>query len=142
MTTLSDAITHPLAEGTLVRVVNFAEGFEARVGTEFEVEDYVSAEEAEDGVAFYWGSNNGGSNNVTAAAAGLEVVRTAEEMRARTIPTCEEVARGLNLLGDHDVFDADEIEPEGAHVILYGSTPDGLRVAVDVKVCGVTRVDW
>jgi hypothetical protein len=144
MTTVSDQATveHPLPEGTHARVVRFVEGFEARVGTEFEVEDYVTAEQAEDGVAFYWGSRHGGINNVTAAASSIEVVRTAEQMRARRVPTCEEVARGLSLLGDHDTFDCDETEPDGSLVTCYGATPDGLRVAVEVRVVGVTWVDW
>lgn len=131
---------HP--EGTLLRVTGFTEGFDARVGEQFEVEDYVSAEDAEDGVAFYYGSNHGGFNNVVAAAGPVELVMTAEAMRARKVPTCAEVARGLSLTGYHEVFDADESEPDGDVVNVYGATPDGLRVAVTLHVVRVEQVDW
>lgn len=95
-------------------------------------------------VAFYWGSNNGGMNNVTAAASSLEVVKTAAQMRARRVPTCEEMAEEIQgeLMFRGERVDVDETEREGATVLLYGSTHDGLRVAIDVRVMGVTQVDW
>lgn len=126
-------IAHPLPEGTVVRSAS----------GEWEVEDYVTAEEAEDGVAFYYGSNDGGYNNVDCPAAEvLEVIRTAEEQRNRKVPTPEEIARHLDVLRDHDLFDCDETEPDGTAVQCYGVTPDGLRVAVRLRVEAVDRVDW
>lgn len=135
--------TAPYPEGTLLRVTGYVEGFDARVGTQFEVEDYVSAEDAEDGVAFYWGSTNGNLNNVTAAASAVELVKTAEQMRDRSVPTPTAMAHalGLSLLGDHGLLEADETEVDDDCVLIYGETPDGLRAEVRVKVVSVYRVD-
>lgn len=134
----------PYPEGTLVRVLPHdpLDWDKARVESEFIVEDYVSAEEADDGIAFYWGSNNGGMNNVTCPASAVQLVKTAAEMAARRPPTPEAVARHLNAMGDHEVFDVDETEPDGNSVLLVGTTPDGLRIVVRLVVAEVYEVDY
>ncbi len=130
----------PMVEGALARLVSGA-GDGLRIGDEFEIEDYVAAERAEDGVAFYWGSAWGGSGNVTAPADCVGQVKSAAEMRARRPPSPERVARGLDLLGDQGSFESNETEVEGASVMVYGVTPDGLYLRVEVQVVGVELVD-
>lgn len=135
------ATVHPT--GTRVRVIRSSG--DAREGEELTLEDYVSAEEAEDptGVAFYWASTEQGVNDRWVEAGAIEVIQTAKEAAARRPPTREEVAEGLNgLLTDHDVFDCDEIERDGDTLMLYGKTPDGLRVAVELQVQSVVQVDF
>ncbi len=130
----------PITEGALGRLVS-GTGNGLRVGDEFEVEDYVAAESAEDGVAFYWVSAWGGFCNVAAPADCVVQVKSAAEMRARRPPSLEDVARELDLLGDHGTFESDETEVEGAIVMVYGVTPDGLRLRVKVQVVDVEMVD-
>lgn len=131
---MTSVIAHPLPEGTLVR--------SAGRTYDWTVEDHVTAEEAEDGIAFYWGSSPNGVNDVLAPEALVtEVIRTAQEMRDRKPPTSEQIVRGLDLLGDHDVFDCDETEPDGTALLLYGKTPDGLRLSVRIEVTSVEVVD-
>ena len=52
------------------------------------------------------------------------------------------VAAGLSLLGDHEAFDADETEVEGDDVLVYGATPDGLRVTGDAVALLRNDTEW
>ena len=112
-------------------------------GFTFTVEDYVSVEESEGGNAFYWGSTNGGINNVNFLASDVEQVKTAEEMAARPLPTPQQLAV---LLGSGiGSFDADGFELVGADysdgdgtVEFDGLTADGLPFSFAVQVTAVS----
>lgn len=131
----------PHPANTRVRITR--DSGKAHRGEVLTVEEYVSAHEAEDGKAFYWGSTDQGVNDRWFAADACELVQTAEDAAARKPPTRDEVAHGLDLLRDHEAFDCDETEPDGdGAVMLYGKTPDGLRIAVRLVVERVEQVDF
>lgn len=132
MTTADIPVIHPA--GTLLRAPD---------GAEFVVEDYVPAAVAEDGVAFYCGSNNGGSYNVDYPAEGLKLVRTAAGMSARTLPSTADLAaaigRGLGSIGQSinlELYEADYSEGDGT-VEFLGRTHDGLGIVFTVQVTSV-----
>lgn len=112
-------------------------------GFTFIVEDYVAAEEAEDGNAFYWGSTNEGFNNVNFFATDVEQVKTAEEVAARPLPTPQQLAA---LLGSGiGSFDDDEFElvaadySDGEGLVEFdGLTAEGLPFSFTVQVTDVS----
>jgi hypothetical protein len=125
-------VIHP--EGTLLRAPN---------GVEFVSGDFISDEEAEDGPAFYYGHNNGGYNNVDFPARGLVVVKSREELAARTLPTRAELASAL--AGALSSIDAGGLDLEGAdvdadtgEVEFFGATADGLTFAFTVSIGSIT----
>lgn len=112
-------------------------------GSTFEVEDYVSSEEAEDGIPFYWCSNNGGLNNLCVLADKVELVKTAEQMYARRIPTAEEIIAELDCLDDYEDFRIDAAEsPDGNSREISGRTKDGLFFACTITVSNVYQGDF
>ena len=134
-----------IRSGSLARVTEDHSLGQGRVfkGATFEVEDYVPAEEAEDGIAFYWGSSHGGMNNLCVRADKVELVKTAEEMDARRIPTADAIIRALDCMGDYDGFRIDEADaPEGASREISGRTDDGLFFACTITVSNVHQADF
>lgn len=138
-----------LTEGSLARAVRDTQLSDHRrypEGFTFVVEDYVPASEAGDGVAFYWGSANGGMNNVCMNASDVELVLTAEEMRARTIPTRVDVLDALKsaVCGlDEDDFTTDEAETDSAGCLtFYGETHHGLRFACSLRITALYQCDF
>ena len=73
----------------------------------------------------------------------IELVMSAEKAAARKLPTSDEIAGGLNLLGDGwgGKVDVNETEKDGATVFCYGTTDDGLRVTFRVTVTHVYESD-
>jgi len=139
----------PFEYGALVRttVANHDNGYSYHDGMEFEVEDYVTAEEAEsdDGYGYYYGNNNGGFNNVEVREDHVELVKSKDQMDARTIPTPAEIAEhlGSEALGFGDEIELDEADcsAKDGTFEIYG-TKDGLRFAATVKVLAVERTDF
>ena len=127
-------MTATATTGTLVRVL--------KTGQAVTVEDFVSAEESEDGIPFYWASSDHGMNDVILFDGDFEVKLTAAQARARRPPSPEQVVRALSFIGDHGTFDCDETEPDGASLLCFGRTPDGLRIAVELTVTNVYEVDF
>jgi len=137
-------IKHPLPEGTKVRVTRTTDHPRAaHASTEFLVEDYVSATDAEDGVAFYIGSTVNGCSSVDANADAIEIVMTAEQMAARALPSMAAVRRYVgNLAGDVDGFEVNGSEPVGDNLVeLHGETDDGLPFTVTVEIKSIVQVD-
>lgn len=129
----------------LVDEPDLTTGQTRRKGFEFVVEDYVSAEQAEDGMAFYWGSSGGGCNNVAVPACSVEVAMTAEAMAARKLPSKAEFAQEISgdLCGlDGDLVTTDETEVDANQVMVYGETHEGLRFAARVVVVEVEHADF
>lgn len=130
----------PASQGDLVRVIKNGHPYLDEL---VEIEDFVSAEESDDGEAFYWASGGGGVNNIHDLTDGDFVpAYTAAEARARKPPTVSDVANSLHLTGDHDVFNCNETEVIDNIVTCYGETPDGLCIVVKLKVTDVQQVDW
>jgi hypothetical protein len=131
-------------QGTVLRLSDIGSQIRSRAVV-FEVEDYVSAEDAEDGVPFYWGSTAGGINNVTVPAdSALELIRTAKQQADRALPTVEELCQHLGsaLLSDSDTYRISETMPDGSRdVEVYGRTEDDLPFGFRVRVTGVWRTD-
>jgi hypothetical protein len=130
-------MTEPMKRGALARTVTETldvgrpSYFGTRlypVGFEFEVEDYVSAEESEDGKAFYWGNAEGGGNNICVAAADVEQAKSAEEMAARVLPGAKELLDFAvsALLTGRDEIEVTETSRSGGVIEGYGKTEDGL----------------
>lgn len=141
--------TTPIEPGAMARTTNdfHEDGYSYRKGMEFEVEEYATAEEAEASRGYYMGSNNGGGYNVEVREDHIELVRSATEMRSRTIPTPAEIAEHIasESLGgfsdDIDIDEADYSAKDGTFEV-YGKTPEGLRFAATVKVLSVERADF
>lgn len=115
-------------------------------GVEFEVEDYATAEQAGESHGYYMGSSNGGFNNVEVREDHVELVKSAADMRARTIPTAAALAEhlaseALGGFGDIDLDEADYSDHDGSFEV-FGTTADGLRFGATVKVTSIERVDF
>lgn len=137
-----------IPSGALARTTQafHEDGYTYREGMEFEVEERATAEEAEASHGYYMGSNNGGGYNVEVREDHAELVKSAADMRARTIPTPAEVAEHIasESLGGWDGLTVDEADysaTDGSFEI-YGKTDDGLRFAAVVKVLAVERTDF
>ena len=140
--------THPIEEGALARLLT--DFHDLRKGTEFEVVEYLeplpeSEREPEDiDAPYYYGSNNGGYNNVFVPADAVELVKTAAQMSARTAPSMAEIRDQISgeLLGDFDTFETDETDRDGANgVEVYGRTHEGLPFGFRVRVTDVWLTD-
>lgn len=140
-----------IAPGALARLTQDSadlgsRGQTRKQGFTFEVEDYIPAEVSEDGRAFYYGSADGGVNNVTVYADVVEQVMSPEQTRARTVPTIDAIARALGsqMCGvTTDGFVTDETSQEGHGVVLIvGQTTEGLRFAAQVQVLAVAQADF
>jgi hypothetical protein len=136
-------------EGALARVVNATNDLSTPKtvgirryppGFEFVVEDYVPADVARDGVAFYWGSAGGGGNNVCVVAADVEQVKTAEEMAMRTLPEAKDLLDFIAsaLLTDRDGIRIDEVERSGGVIEAFGKTEEGLTFGFSFPVTEVS----
>jgi hypothetical protein len=122
-------------------------GYNYPEGIEFEVEEYATAEEAEseDGFGYYMGNRNGGFNNVEVREDHVALVRSAQEMAARQVPTLAEVAECIasEMMGFNDLnIDEADYSSQNGYLELYGKTDEGLRFAVAVKVLDVQETDF
>lgn len=116
-------------------------------GQLIEIEDYVSAEEADDGIPFYWASTHGtgNQNDVSVNADCVELVKTAEQMQARRIPTVTEIRDFLSsaLLDDGEGFSVTETDRDGENgVEIAGQTDDGLRFAGTIRITSLFEADF
>lgn len=141
MTTEATTI-HP--EGALLRVTDTHKcgGEQSTLkGVEFEVEFYATAEEAE-GEAYYNGQTQHGYN-VDALPQYVELVKTPEQMRARRIPTAEQIIAELDCMDDYDDFEINAADaPDGASREISGVTADGLFFACTITVSDVYQGDF
>lgn len=143
---MSDTVGPVIEEGALARLNKAVsiKGRNWRQGTEFLVQDYVPADEAEDGQAFYWGNQGEGNfNNVWFLAADVEQVKTAKQMNDRTTPTPAQIAQALAsaLGGTTDIgfiHEADYSSRDGL-VEFSATTDDGLEYWFSVRVAAVGR---
>jgi len=145
--------THPIEHGARARLIE-EYTFEHAIGGprtypkghEFEVTDYVSAEESEDGVAFYWGNTGGGFGNIAVPANLVEQAMSAEEMANRTPPSLATLTGLLHeLCGQDGVgYTIDEVDghgqPDGVAQV-YGETDHGLRFGFTVTISNVHVTD-
>ena len=128
---------------------NLENNYAYRQGMEFVVEEYATAEEAEsdDGKGYYIGSSNGGSYNVEVREDHAELVRSAKDMNARTIPTPADLAEYIasesfgGFWGDLEIDEADYSAKDGTFEV-YGKTREGLRFAAVVRVLTVEGADF
>lgn len=139
-----------LERGTLAKITHDStkewEGKGYKAGRLIEIEEYIDANEAEDGVAFYWASSHGtgNMNDICVAAEHVAVVKTAEQMNARRIPTMEELRDflGSELLGDCATFEVTETDRDGNGVEIAGKTRDGLRFAATIQITSIYEADF
>lgn len=151
----------PIAEGAMAVMTrdvqdlgrDFSGNYRTRhKGMQFIVEDYVPAEEAEDGVAFYYGSAEGGINNIAVPADAVEQTMTPAEVRNRKLPSLRALGAYLCHLDQGDGFEFDEGDysgikddpqnPEQAQLELYGTTDEGLRFAMAVQIVALYEADF
>lgn len=119
-------------------------------GAEFVVNDFLSAASNPDpqpddiDVDFYEGSDDHGCSVVCPADA-IEVVKTAAEMRSRTLPTREEIAKQIAgaLLDEFDTFETFEtaVLSDPGLIEVYGKTHDGLGLGFHIRVLHVWETD-
>jgi len=117
------------------------------LGQLIEIEDYVSAEEADDGIPFYWASTHGtgNMNDVSVNADCVELVKTAAQMNARRIPTVTEIHDflGSALLSNGEGFSVTETDRDGENgVEIAGRTEDGLRFAATIRITSLYEADF
>jgi hypothetical protein len=142
-----------LPQGTLVRVTRDLTGSDMLdtmahpAGFQFEIEEFVTAGDPANGeiaVDFYYGNARGGTNNVAVPADAVEVVRTAEQQRARKLPTMPEIQEflGGRLLDDCDGFKITETNPDGPlRVEAYGRTAEDLPFGMTLVIEKVWTTD-
>lgn len=115
-------------------------------GTRFTVEGYVPAEESEDGKPFYWGSTSGGLNNIIVPTKHVKLIKSANQMAQRTVPTVAELTRALNsaLHVSADKFSIDETDQDqdSGTIECAGETEDGLRFAFTVSISQPYQADF
>lgn len=146
MTTPEIAPT-PIEAGSLVKLTRDSEAGRGRKGDLVVVGEYISAEEATEGVAFYWGSSHGtgNMNDVTMNATDVELVKTRAQMEGRTIPTRDQIVSmlGLALMDDGEGFEVVETNQDSASgaVECFGKTADGLAFVFTVNVTKLHEVD-
>lgn len=139
-----------LERGTLAKITHDSigewEGKGYKAGRLIEIEEYIDANEAEDGVAFYWASSHGtgNMNDITVDARHVELSKTSEQMNARRIPTMEELRGflGSELLGDSATFEVTETDRGGSGVEIAGKTRDGLRFAATIQITSIYESDF
>lgn len=131
--------------GTLVElntdVVN--DGHVYSTGTKAEINYYISAEEDDEGKAFYWlvfpGSRH--DNEFWAYPDEITILQTAEEWKAsRRIPTLAEATR---FIADHlgDIGGMGEVDesygdPDDGTVEFAGTTEHGVAFVFSVRIEG------
>lgn len=132
---------HPA--GTAVRLTesttDLSSERELRKGDEFEVEDFVGAQETEDGKAFYWLQRSDGSS-VCVRDGVLEAIRTAKEQRARVLPDAKE----LLTLVSNTVIHGDgvyETTLDGTSIAVYGRADNGLTYGFRLALTGIWKTD-
>lgn len=137
----------PIETGALARTtVAFSDNYyNYPAGMEFEVEDYATAEQADEPYGYYYGNTNGGYN-IDVREDHVEFVKSRAEMDCRTVPTPAQIAEHLaneSLGGFGAPFDLDESDwsAKDGTFEIYG-TKDGLRFAAEVKVLRVVRTDY
>lgn len=69
----------------------------------------------------------------------IELVMSAADAAARKLPTTDEIAGALNLLGDGwgNKFNVNETDKDGSSVFCYGETDEGLPFSFRVTVSHV-----
>lgn len=139
---------HAMDEGALARVVNPTNDLsDARItgirrympGFEFVVEDYVPADVAKDGQAFYWGSAEGGGNNICVLAVDVEQVKSAEEMGVRQLPDAKQLLDFIcsAMLGDGDGMTIEGMTVDGREISGFGATDQGLDFEFSIPLTEV-----
>lgn len=152
--TMTDTTTQPTIEpGAMVRVTEDTPDLSGRAhrakGFEFEVEDVYPGlpddqhEPGQINIPFVEGSTAGGYNNVTLPVSVLEVVKTPEQMRARTLPTPDTINKFLisSLLEEDHGIDINETQVNDGVVHCYGTTDDGLTFGFSVKIDSIYPTD-
>lgn len=148
-----------LTEGARVRVKSRStsgdpelDDLAGRVGREYRVYDYAGAGQGDDpsGHPYYLLDDDGSfGGSHWAYPDDIEVIQTADEAAARSVPSLRDVCLALSS-GLHSVFGSDgmefnetsiEGEEGGEYVVAFGRTDEGLRFAARIAVLEVWRDD-
>lgn len=86
-------------------------------------------------------SSSDGFNDVTFdSPEEVELVMSATDAAARTLPTADEILRSLNLLDSNNVVSLHEVDFEGAGTaLIFGQATNGLRLSFKVTISQVER---
>lgn len=113
------------------------------------LDEYVSAEESDDGHPFYWASTNGGVNNVVLAAEHVQLVKTPAQLAQTRVPTIDAMKEYLSrvLLDEGEGFEiteTDRSDPAGDErtIAIYGRTDDNLPFGVHISVSPPFEADF
>jgi hypothetical protein len=147
MTGKEKAVVDIIPEGAMAKVVqahDSGEDYIVRDGTKFIVYVYVSAEQSEDGQAYYVGHSNGGWCNITALAGYVVQVMTPEQVKNRKIPTANKLANSLisSITGSYGPFFIHTGGPaRGNEVEFEGTTSEGLEFGFKVSITELGQVE-
>lgn len=109
----------------------------------FIVVEYVSAEESDDGTAYYLGDADGGTNNIEADADKVEQVMSATEMANPRIPAPDCILGAISdaLCGmSEDGWESDETYRSSSSVDVSCMTDEGMRFNFTVNLVSVEKV--
>ena len=136
-----------LVNGTQVRLTEATTDLRTECeyprGFEFVIDDFILAEESKDGEAFYRGLTPDCST-VCVRADFVELVRTAEQANARTLPTPQQIVKEVadGLLGAFDSFLITDIDRDSAGTAeVYGRIYEGLTFGYEIQVKRVWKTD-
>lgn len=142
----------PIQEGSLVRLTrdvplefNATRAFSK--GTTFIIEEYVLANESDDGKPFYWGNSRPGNmNDICAPADAVELVKSKAQMDARTIPTRAQLVGLLSsaVMTSGNGFNINETDQDKATGVIEcaGETDDGLTFAFVITLTNPHETDF
>jgi len=142
---LTSTTITPIPNGAMARLtrdITSHRDREYRKGQQFIVNDYVPAEEAEDGRAFYWGNINDGMNNITVSAEDVEQVMTAEQVNGRRAPSVQAILNSLMSCNGGDGFDVHTAQgnADDRTVTFEGRTDDGLPFGFTIKLIDLGEI--
>lgn len=149
---MTDTSPTPLDRGTLVKLTrdvpaDFSGDRVYTKGQTFTIEDYVSVEESEDGIPFYWGNTRADNiNDICAPADAVELVKSKAQMDARIIPTRAQMMDmlGSAVMSDGNGFTVNESYKDSSSGVIEcaGETDDGLTFAFNITVTTPHETDF
>lgn len=136
--------THPIEPGSMGRVIercrNLVLAGWLPEGKTFLIEDYVPADETDDGKAYYVGSADGGGGNIAVYAENVTLDLTPQQVADRRPPSAASIVQELDLLGHFDgfrTFEWDSYGKDDGTVHVVAETDDGLPFTFKVSVSDV-----
>ena len=141
-------MTHDIIpEGSLVRITSSAAYVETPQypWPTATINEYIPAEQTEDGKAFYIASaGTDNYNNVDLWPEHLVIEKTVTEMNAREIPSATTILDAIssNLLDSYFGFELSETFASTGEIEVFGETDDGLSFGFTLVISGLDQTSF